>query len=448
METDRTASTPKAVIYHAARAMAPLAGMVAAIVAVAICMPAQAVMVGVTPNVVPNTSVNPASYGPTWTQGDPGWNNAAHLTFANGVYLGDGWILTAWHVGTPNLSFEPGPSFQPIPNQNFTIANNPALAPEGLGPSLTQPNADLRLIRINGDPGLPSVTIASQPLAQGSEVVDMGFGYLRAAAQKSFTVNNGTNPPTWSEVPSCSGSNCHHGYFPDNVGKRWGTNHVANADQVLNGSSGKLRTVVSDGTIAYLTTYDQFSSNPFEFQVVAGDSGSGVFHKRNGQWELAGIVLANYTFSGQSTETFNSGNGLAVFGNASAFADLSSYRTQILDVINANQDYSLVGDLNLDGAAGGAADLAAFIAGWRYNNGTGLGTITSWKMGDVTHDGKTDLADFLRFRSGLNVAAGAELTELMTSYVSAGVPEPSTAMLNLGPAILFALRARRRRLAP
>lgn len=420
--------------------MAPVAGLVAAMVVAAICMPARAVMVGVTPNVVPDTSVNPASY-PGWTQGDPGWANAAHLTFANGVYIGDSWILTAYHVGTPDLSFEPGPSFQPIPNQNFQVTN-PATPPEGL---VVSGGPDLRLIRINGDPGLPSVTIASQSLAQGNEVVDMSFGYLRAAAESSFTVNKATNPWTWTQVGSCGGSNCFRGYFADNVGKRWGTNQIENADQVLNGSSGKLRTVVNGSTIAYLTTYDQGSSNPYEFQVVAGDSGSGVFNKRNGQWELAGIVLANYTFSGQSTATFNSGNALAVYGNASAFADLSSYRTQILSIINAHQDYSLVGDLNLDGVAGGADDLAAFVAGWRYNNGTGTGTITSWKNGDVTHDGKTDVNDFLRFRSGLSAGAGAELSALMSSYVSGGVPEPSTVMLILGPAVMFALRFRCRR---
>jgi hypothetical protein len=99
----------------------------------------------------------------------------------------------------------------------------------------------------------------------------------------------------------------------------------------------------------------------------------------------------------------------------------------------------------LDGTPGTAADLAAFVAGWRSNNGTGAGTITSWKNGDVTHDGITDVNDFLRFRSGLSAGAGAELSALMSSYISGGVPEPSTAMLILGPVVTFALRFRRRR---
>jgi hypothetical protein len=178
-----------------------------------------------------------------------------------------------------------------------------------------------------------------------------------------------------------------------------------------------------------------------------------VFHKRNGVWELAGITANIFTFDGQNAtaavyrDTPFSSPPVFSTGDASAFVDLSSYYSQIMSIINAHQDYSSVGDLNLDGTSGTAADISAFVAGWGYNNGTGAGTITSWKNGDLTHDGKTDVNDFLRFRSGLSAGAGAQLTALMSSYVSGGVPEPSTAMLILGPAILLALRARRPRLA-
>ena len=96
---------------------------------------------------------------------------------------------------------------------------------------------------------------------------------------------------------------------------------------------------------------------------------------------------------------------------STAFADLATYNdpnddgnrvtAKIEAVKMLHADYSARRRLNLDGAAGTAADLAAFVAGWRYNNGNRRGTITSWKNGDVTHDGKTDVADFLRFRTGL-----------------------------------------------
>jgi hypothetical protein len=155
-------------------------------------------------------------------------------------------------------------------------------------------------------------------------------------------------------------------------------------------------------------------------------------------WELAGISANLFSFDGQNATA-------AVYGDASAFVDLSSYYSQITAIINAHKDYSAVGDLNLDGTAGTSADIAAFVAGWGYNNGTGTGTITSWKNGDLNHDGKTDSADFLLFRSGLSAGAGAQLSALMSNYISGAVPEPSTAMLVLGPAVAFALRVRRRR---
>ena len=86
MVTDRTASAGTARIHRSASALALVASLIVAAATILVGKPAQAVLVGVIPNVVPNTSVNPASY-PGWTQGDPGWGNAAHLTFANGVYL-------------------------------------------------------------------------------------------------------------------------------------------------------------------------------------------------------------------------------------------------------------------------------------------------------------------------------------------------------------------------
>ena len=82
-----------------------------------------------------------------------------------------------------------------------------------------------------------------------------------------------------------------------------------------------------------------------EAQVVSGDSGSSVFYKRNGLWELIGIVNAQYsTYADQSTLN-------AVYGNYTTFADMSYYRSEIMSIMNApeNPNYSVMGDVNLDG---------------------------------------------------------------------------------------------------
>ena len=392
--------------------------------------------------------MNPATPGSGWTQGDPGWANVAHTAAnLNAVYIGDGWMLSAFHTGVNDTTFiESGQTFNPIPGQDFQVST-----------------ADLRLYRINGDPKLlspsiKSVTIASQPLAVNDQVMFIANGLYRDAAERHWTVTpvSGDNNDIWTEVGSCSGANCYHGYGSAGYGKRWGVNTVVD-DQTLFGTSendANITVVVNGNTTSNLTQYSKQTapcgSNCFEAQVITGDSGSGVFHKRNGVWELAGITANMFSFDGQDTTSavyrdvpFQSPPVYST-GDASAFADLSSYNSQIASIISAHQDYSSVGDLNLDGTAGTAADIAAFVAGWGYNNGTGTGTITSWKNGDLTHDGKTDVNDFLRFRSGLSAGAGAQLTALMSSYISGGVPEPSTAMLILGPAATFALRFRRR----
>ena len=164
-------------------------------------------------------------------------------------------------------------------------------------------------------------------------------------------------------------------------------------------------------TISNFTQYSKqmlrAAATCFEAQVISGDSGSGVYHKRNGVWELAGIT-ANIFPSMVKTPLIavykdvpSSEPTVFITGDASAFVDLSSYYSQITSIMSRPSRLLFGGRLGLGWHAGAAADIAAFVAGWRCNNGTGTGTITSWKNGDVTHDGKTDVNDFLRFRSSL-----------------------------------------------
>ena len=208
---------------------------------------AEALMVGATPGVYTDpfhpvgatqtgdTSVNPATPGSGWTDGDPGWANVGHTSAnLNAVYIGDGWMLSAWHTGVNPVTFiESNQTFNPIPNQG-----TPA------GEAYQVAGADLRLYRINGDPTLLSptikpITIASQPLAVNDQVMFIANGLIRDPTELSWTVNTATNPDTWTQVGSCSGTYCFHGYGAPgtlpNYGKQWGTNYVEN-DQTLLGT--------------------------------------------------------------------------------------------------------------------------------------------------------------------------------------------------------------------
>jgi hypothetical protein len=473
--------------------------------------PSAAIIVGNMPGTIADTSNNPASF-PGWTQGDPGWANVS--LGGNYVYLGDGWVLSARHVGyshTSGIQFQTatGPqTFHRIPgtyyqdygylwtNGDFFYAvSNPSSISRESGPSHNLSHfTDLQLFRINGDPGLPSLAIASEPVTTSNftrtsapSVVMVGGSGGRSATQHQWNVTQHSEIDwTWAQT---AGTGTHQGYFSDGFAfKRWGTNRLTDIrpnfnEPVDSGAmdySGIFDAVVSDTTavlplrttdnvvrdiIAMMTVYDQqgqpgapaynSTNTNLEAQAIQGDSGSSVFFKRGNQWELAGVVNATFTYTEQP---FNS----AVYGNTSMISDLSYYnqnysdadnalgRFSIKDIMENHADYSMMGDVNLDGIVSGngtgpasSDDVTAFINGWNYNNATGRGNITSWKHGDLTRDGRTDVNDFLKLRGALNAqVSGAVLASLFGSAV---VPEPSTALLLiLGASLLGVVACRRR----
>ena len=460
----------------------------------------EALVVGNVSGTVANTTGNPASF-PGWTAGDPGWANFS--TGGSFVYLGDGWVLSARHVGYSGpIEFQTpsGPaSFQRIPGSHYldygylwsdgkhyyAVENPSSVQLEGGSNISLSQFTDLQLFRINGDPGLPSLTIASQPMAttnftrgDAPQVVIVGGSSGRAANQSQWNANEQTQPWIWSQT---TGAGEYQGFFtqPDSSQKRWGTNRVADPRPngpgdpsdpgamdytnlfdkgIISDTTGVRHFQTNDGAfrdiIASLVVYDQqgqpgtpaFGVNNLEVQAVPGDSGSAVFFKRGNQWELAGIVNAAFTYNDQP-------GGTAMFGNATMFTDLSKYNQNyfhsIQNIIATHPDYSLSGDVNLDGVVSGNGtgpastdDVTAFIAGWNYNNGISQGTITSWKKGDLTRDGRTDVADFLRLRGALNGQISSAVVAAL--FGSNAIPEPSAAMLALlgGLQLVFSRRRR------
>jgi hypothetical protein len=394
---------------------------------------------------------------PTWWNGDSGWESVTSgggINYANYTYLGNSWVLaTGSYSGLP-AHFTTG-SFDPIPNQDFLVPS-----PAGW-PGLT-PQSDLRLIRINGDPGMPAVTLAAQPPPLGGEVVFIGQGLGRAAEQTHWKVAKYSNTD-WAWTPVPSGGD-YSGYKAasaeeDPVAKRWGTNTIADEDPIFDESDTDLDHVLTRNgrsIVSLVTTFDQLAPGDpsHESQTISGDTGSAVFYNRGTaeapQWELAGLAVSaapdplyKMLYPGQSANW-------AVFGNVTALADLSVYRDGILSIMNSHHEYSVMGDINLDGVVwdgtGDPAndpDIAAFLDGWMaYDYGTG--SIASWQRGDLNLDGKTDVADFMLLRGALGQPASGFLVAAMDARTAAA-PEPcSAALVQLGAA-LAAGRLRRRR---
>jgi hypothetical protein len=333
---------------------------------------------------------------------------------------------------------------------------------------------------------LDPVTIATQSpatnftRATAPEVVAIGRGVPRQATERHWDVTqNSEDDWDWTIT---TGAGTHQGYIRNSsvpAEKRFGTNRLADPnpnsfgdpsdpgaleygdmfEAVISDTTAVLGLETPDGVtrdiISMMTVFDNQTapgSTELEFQGTGGNSGSGVFFKRGGNWELAGIINAIFLYPSQNSNW-------SVYGNSTLISDLSyynqNYPDSIKDIIQSHPHYSHLGDLNLDGTVEGDGsgppgldDVTDFVLGWGYDNGTGQGTITSWKNGDLTHDGKTNIQDFLVLRSALNGQISSSVMEALFGSGTFGpgngaIPEPATALLASIAAAWLALVRRR-----
>ena len=236
---------------------------------------------------------------------DPGWDNFG--TKGNGtscIYLGQRWVLTAAHArvadNVESARFG-GVTYNMVPGSGRFLHD-----PDDPGI-----NADLSMFRIDADPGLPGLTISSTSPPDGAAVVAMGNGRSRAAAETSWgVVEDPVGVFTWTE----GGTDKSGFMLISSRSRRWGENEIEESGVQFDGAGYTTR--------ALETIFDPFGvGNANEMQVATGDSGGGMFYKNNGNWELAGILIATKTYAGQPDAV--------VYGNLSVAADLSRYYGQI-----------------------------------------------------------------------------------------------------------------------
>ena len=208
---------------------------------------------------------------------DPGWSNVGTVFGLTGTYLGNGWMLTASHVGTGPVVLG-SRTFNPVPDSTVRLQN-----PDGTF-------ADLIVFRIDGAPRLPRLQIASATPKVGTPVVLVAHGRNRG------------EPLTWSG---------HAGFgWGASSALRWGTNVVAKNQVRVN------------STQAFVTEFRKDGATSHEAQAAQGDSGGAVFVKEQGKWRLAGLLYMVAGYPNQPAET-------ALYGNFSLCADLAQYRPQI-----------------------------------------------------------------------------------------------------------------------
>ena len=228
---------------------------------------------------------------------DPGWAAVGLAGGLTGVYLGNGWVLTASHVGERAITFE-GVTYQPVVGSKIQMMTSEAYT------------ADLIVYQIEGDPDLPAIVLAQTPPVAGvDQVILIGQGWNREATLTNWTSSFTEAPP---------GPIVYSGYKrATGRALRWGQDVVTETDRLI--------ALAGHNTHSFLSRFDASGSDvPDEAHAVNGDSGGAVFLKRGGSWELVGILFARTSETDQPVDT-------AVFGNESVSVDISFYRDQILD---------------------------------------------------------------------------------------------------------------------
>jgi len=219
---------------------------------------------------------------------DPNWDNIGVGSGLTVTYLGDGWVLTAAHVGEITVAIDGG-VYPPVLGSQVVLIHSGTT------------ESDVAIYRIDPYPSaLPAMTIRSVAVPVSETVIMVGNGR-----------NRGT-PTTWQSPPTEDGYN-----WASGKAIRWGTNEVSAAGIDLV-SFGKT-------TRSFYTSFTQAGTSS-EGQATIGDSGGPTFTLNGASWELAGVMFATNLFLGQPAET-------SIYGNLTFSVDLSYYRQQILDIM-------------------------------------------------------------------------------------------------------------------
>jgi hypothetical protein len=274
---------------------------------------------------------------------DPGWSHVGRYGDFSAVYLGNRWALAADHVPLAPEVVLGDQAFAVIPETTVTLRNPPlSQLPDARAELLDEGTrltefTDLRLVRLQEDPGLPPLTIASEPpsfVDTRPEVIMMGHGRNREPSLTTWQIYDlGGEEYEWDELGP-AGPQYAEGYqYAPGQSQRWGTNTIV-ADALYQSAD---RDVLS--LITQFNRGDELTTE-FEAQAAVGDSGGPLFHKSEQGWELVGVMLLVGQAPGQPADT-------AVLGNLTVSADLSIYRDQIMETISpvlragdANQDFS------------------------------------------------------------------------------------------------------------
>ena len=351
---------------------------------------------------------------------DPGWNFVGEMFNGTGVYLGDGWVITPYHVYRPRAeeaSIQLDQMYDEVPGTSKRIKFD----------TQADIDADLIMFRINGDPNLYPVgsvpnVVEIRPEAIGTRpvatIIGTGFGRDDAPSPDP--------PPTGPLQTWDVGGQTYQGYdISDTRIKQWGSNSVS--------VYGAVTPPGGYGTTEVL--YSMFNQSPArseETQPVDKDSGGAAFIKRSGVWELSGLVIAMAAPEGYPHAELSLREH-AIYETGAMYADLSKYSDQI----SAIRLTPLPGDVDWNGRV----DLRDFSLLRQTFGQTGPDLAADFDQSGAVDDADLDI---LQRNFGVISGNGVNWPDGVPLLAPVLAPEPATMFVLLVAAPLL-LRSRKRR---
>lgn len=219
---------------------------------------------------------------------DPGWRSIGACSGLTVTYIGDGWVLSAAHVGAKPVAFD-GDVYEPVAGSQVILKHEDGS------------DSDIAVFRIDPYPRhLLPLELRSTPVPVSEPILMVGNGHNRG------------------EVTNWKSPDVADGFMWGKRKKmRWGTNLVTGANVDLEVFGKVTRSFYADFTPA---------GTRHEAHATTGDSGGPVFTRKGSRWEVAGVIYATNNFVGQPAKS-------TVYGNVTYAADVAYYRDQIIDVM-------------------------------------------------------------------------------------------------------------------
>ena len=244
-----------------------------------------------------NTNPPTSSDIPHWNTGwgnanVTGWNYAGQVNWSagigSGVYLGNGWVLTAAHIENGITSFILGGiTYTAVPNSGQSISNG---------------TVDLYMFQIASPPNLPLLVLSSSPPVAFASTQTPGSSVAMFGMGGSSSMSWGLDTVTEINEPISITAN----------GTTYTTNDFFTDNSTVTRGIGKNKMSIVNNAM-----------------VVTGDSGGGdfIYNSTTQKRELAGL--------NEATGSWNGSNGDPYYGNGafSAFIQLSTYASQINTIV-------------------------------------------------------------------------------------------------------------------